>query len=589
MIYKIIKLMENSVEPEVIVGIDFGSSRIGYAFSFFQLDSINTCKFKGTKEKIKTLNEVILDDSNKILKFGFECEDYIKQGKINENCHYFKDIKMNLYIHNDVIQSINTNKTIHIRDLIGIILEYIKDDVFKKIREIRSSFDINKIKWILTVPAIWDERSKYIMINACKNAGIIGERLYNNLFDFALEPEAASYYCVNEQSIESWIFYDSYIICDLGGGTGDIVTHQRVNDNNIEKIVEKYPPQGGPYGSNEINRDFIEEVIKVLFGNDIYDKLIEKVNSKEENKRVFYRNYLEFFNNIDYFKESISEENENDLFMINCSCFNGIVEEDIDEIVNKYNNKCKKGWNIEVVDKDQFMLEFPYKIIYDLFKKRTDDISKILNNIISQVENVKNILYVGGFCNNEYIVNMIKKNITQKNINHIKPNNPDNAVLKGAIYYGLDPKRIKSRKARYTFGMHAYLDWDDKYNNGGNKIYDINMDCYRCENAFYHFISMNDDIPFENYVSKPLRVMKSNDELSGGDIRIFKSTKENPLFIDEEGVELIGEFKFEIKGNYEGTIFYVSIYFGGTFIRAIATHNESNTKTEMEYNIEEKE
>ena len=168
--------MENKEVPEVIVGIDFGSSRIGYAFSFFDPDYINVCKFEGTKEKIKTLNEVILDNSNKIICFGFKCVDYIKQGKMNKNSHYFKDIKMNLYRHNHVIKSINTNKTIHIVDLIGTILEHIKEDVFNKIREMKNNFDINKIKWILTVPAIWDEQSKYIMINACKIAGIIGER-----------------------------------------------------------------------------------------------------------------------------------------------------------------------------------------------------------------------------------------------------------------------------------------------------------------------------------------------------------------------------------------------------------------------------
>ena len=42
------------------------------------------------------------------------------------------------------------------------------------------------------------------------------------------------------------------------------------------------------------------------------------------------------------------------------------------------------------------------------------------------------------------------------------------------------------------------------------------MDYYRCENAFYHVISNNDDFPFENYVTKPLRVIKLNNELSGG-------------------------------------------------------------------------
>ena len=50
-----------------------------------------------------------------------------------------------------------------------------------------------------------------------------------------------------------------YIICALGGGIGDIVTHQRINENNIEKINEKYPSKGGPYGTNVITRDILRK------------------------------------------------------------------------------------------------------------------------------------------------------------------------------------------------------------------------------------------------------------------------------------------------------------------------------------------
>lgn len=45
----------------------------------------------------------------------------------------------------------------------------------------------------------------------------------------------------------------TYIICDLGGGTGDIITHTKTNDN---KITEKYQAIGGPYDSEEIDKNF---------------------------------------------------------------------------------------------------------------------------------------------------------------------------------------------------------------------------------------------------------------------------------------------------------------------------------------------
>ena len=38
--------------------------------------------------------------------------------------------------------------------------------------------------------------------------------------------------------------------------------------------------------------------------------------------------------------------------------------------------------------------------------------------------------------------------------------------------YGISPDRIKIRKAKYSLGMSAYLDWKSDYENGGIKYYD---------------------------------------------------------------------------------------------------------------------
>jgi hypothetical protein len=63
-------------------------------------------------------------------------------------------------------------------------------------------------------------------MEASIKAGLIKEEDDKSLF-FALEPEAASYYCLNNKSLDKNLIKQGnyYIICDLGGGTGDIVTH----------------------------------------------------------------------------------------------------------------------------------------------------------------------------------------------------------------------------------------------------------------------------------------------------------------------------------------------------------------------------
>ena len=84
--------------PKVVVGIDFGTSGIGYAFSFYnQQNQIILCEFNGQTADKKVPTEIILDkDLKDVLAFGNECFGYILSHK-KDTYEYFKNIKMNLY------------------------------------------------------------------------------------------------------------------------------------------------------------------------------------------------------------------------------------------------------------------------------------------------------------------------------------------------------------------------------------------------------------------------------------------------------------------------------------------------------------
>ena len=81
---------------EVVVGIDFGSSGSGYAYSFYNKDDINHGIIFGANVDNKVPTEIILDDNNNTVKFGVECIEYMKTKGLKAG-HYFKEIKMNLY------------------------------------------------------------------------------------------------------------------------------------------------------------------------------------------------------------------------------------------------------------------------------------------------------------------------------------------------------------------------------------------------------------------------------------------------------------------------------------------------------------
>ena len=587
-------------QKEIIVAIDFGSARAGYAFSFPKKDDkIYLCKFDDEKYKGKTLNEIILDDSGNVIQYGRKVSEYIKKGNLKTNEHLYERIKMNLYNEIYTIKASNSLKSISLVVLISKILEYLKKHAIEAITKITEGIQnqynyeqkTNQIRWVLTVPAIWDEKNKYIMMMAAEKAGIL-EDAHKNLF-FALEPESASYYCLKENPVNNDIFDDSYIICDLGAGTGDIVCHQRIINDGIEKIIEKTTPKGGALGSDEINKQFEIQVLTLLFGNDsislIHEKFEESLNNNE-NMKFFSSRYINLKRSINEFKEGIDKDCLDQSYEIDCSIFFKIIPDlNMENIVEEYNKKCRNDWKITEYgkDEDDKTIQFPYKIIYDLIKEIVDKISNILLDIISEIDDVSTIFYVGGFCNSKFVVEMIKNNISSKHpkIKHILSPNPDNSIVEGAVLYGLSPERIKSRKSKYTLGMQAGLIWENKFNNGGIKYFDERYGIYRCKNGFYNFISINNDIPYDNCLTRPLELIKFDNNYLGGWIFLYKTTKNDPLFIDEEGIEELGKFEFKIpkdKGEV-GQIFFVTMEMGGTFLNVSAFHKESNTRVNMEF------
>ena len=81
---------------KVVVGIDFGSSGCGFAYSFMNKDNIYHCDILGADLDKKVPTEIILDDNNNILKFGPKCKQYLKEKGLKSG-HSFKGIKMKLY------------------------------------------------------------------------------------------------------------------------------------------------------------------------------------------------------------------------------------------------------------------------------------------------------------------------------------------------------------------------------------------------------------------------------------------------------------------------------------------------------------
>ena len=86
----------------------------------------------------------------------------------------------------------------------------------------------SKIRWILTVPALWSEEHKLFMRKAAFQAQLTESVNCSNLL-LCLEPEGASIQCRedSEAAVRSQMGKNKVVmVLDCGGGTVDITVHK---------------------------------------------------------------------------------------------------------------------------------------------------------------------------------------------------------------------------------------------------------------------------------------------------------------------------------------------------------------------------
>ena len=133
--------------------------------------------------------------------------------------------------------------------------------------------------------------------------------------------------------------------------------------------------------------------------------------------------------------------------------------------------------------------------------------------------------------------------------------------------------------------MNANDYWKEELHSGkGEKFYDEDNNVYRCRDCFSKFITINENLELgqeitQNYVFSKSRICEMN---------FYKTFKPNPIFVNEEGIEEIGQLRFEADEDYpigerDNT---VTMRIGGTFIDVKCRHTKSGKaiKTQLDFN-----
>ncbi|KAL9130078.1 MAG: hypothetical protein Q9217_001637 [Psora testacea] len=394
------------------------------------------------------------------------------------------------------------------------------------------------IEYIITVPAVWSDTAQAKTRSCAFNAGM-GKDL-----QIISEPEAAAIYALHAMDPHSIQIGDTFVLCDAGGGTVDLISYTVSELKPILKVQEAASGAGRLCGSTFLNR---------IFSTFLIDKL--SLNSEWD--------------------EEVVEDAMKRFDLVTKKAFRGDAGEEFIIPVPGLADDPSQG-----VRRGKFkMTGNQVKTIFDPV---VDEVLALVRGQITATQKkVKAVLLVGGFGQSAYLRETIRSSI-DTSIEVMQPPNGWTAVVRGALMKGLsqlepDTERVKvqSRVARKHYGTeimskydsskHAKLtSWWDDY-DGELKVFDMSW-----------FITKGSPVTEDtSYTRKYHKVWKVDDgprQTVAQDILMYADIEDNgaPIYKDGGDVRHLARLRADLscipvgelmqrKGR-DGKMYYVVYY-----------------------------
>ncbi|KAL4239421.1 Heat shock 70 kDa protein 12A [Mactra antiquata] len=552
----------------LVAAMDFGTTYSGYAFSFRDkpLDIQTNPNWHAGSEKLISLKNptcVLLKPNKEFHSFGFEAEN--KYGDLAEDdehhgWYFFRRFKMALY-ETDNLTSATTIEDIAGKKMPALTVfthavRYLKDHLLNTLDTKVTDVSIEDIQFVITVPAIWDEKAKQFMRLAATSAGIKNDQLR-----IALEPEAASIWCQVETDNNLCVLShpgSKYMVVDLGGGTADITVHQKKEDGTLKEI---HKATGGAWGGNEVDKAYIEMLTK-----------LSTTDAMQEFKTTQMADYFDIHRDFETKKRSIKSDDEGKVTIK--------IPASLRELATKHGATKKKDLGKDISwtgDK----LRMQSSLIRQLFDGPIQVLIKHVEDLLSDpiIEDIDAILLVGGFGECQLVNAAFRRAFY--NMQLIVPNEPGLAVLKGAVRFGHLPEIVSVRVSRYAYGREVWPAFDENVHPSSKRSVQLGKPI--CKEVFYKIVSVGEEIPF----GKEVKTLGSaiNVGQMRATINLYSSLDENPMFITTAGCKFLGNVGFDLPDskNLEDKNHTIFLTFGDTELKCRVVIDK--TKKEVETTI----
>lgn len=458
-------------------------------------------------------------------------------------------------------------------------LRFISGQALSKLKEQVGKVVAAKVRWVLTVPALWSEEHKLFMRKAAVEAGIVDHVNNGNLL-LCLEPEGASIQsredaepAVKEQMVRGSVV----MVLDCGGGTVDITVHKLLCELEERFLCKEIIPSSGgcEWGSRYVDLYF-EEFLRDFLGEELYEVYLGNALAR-----------LDILKDFEIVKRKFKGQKD-ERSMVKLSYLSeSLNAKKLQELIKAHNERHAAQFHLKL--RGAANLELPSELMASFFQTLFENIKNKVEQLVGQVEGkgekLNFIFLVGGFSESPYLKAEILRKFESNKIQVLVPRRPQVSVVRGACFYGYNPRSISSRVAKKTYGINTLTVFDPEVHPESKKVV-IEGEEF-CEDVFDAFVRKGESVSIDEVHTKiycPVRMRQTVMRI------IFYVTDETSVqFIDEEHVGQLGELSVDIgkaTASIEDKTVKVTFLFGSTHIYATATNKDGTEIKNSEFKFE---
>lgn len=431
-----------------------------------------------------------------------------------------------------------------IRRLVTAYLKEIRELATAEIK--RMTYTEREVRWCITVPAIWDDEDKAVLRRLAVDAGFPAdpERLL-----LAIEPEAAALYCHLRmpdaasgplERARLPLHLDGFrsVVVDCGGGTVDITAYESHGDAGPSIALREIGlATGGWLGSEYVNRAFLDKTLADRFGPGVL-KRIERDHPGELLKLSGQWEQAKATVELDRDADSVTQVLDPVRIEVPAAVWD-LLDEPVRARLTR-----DAGLPAQIVlSPDE---------VEGLFDERVDG---ILDKVAEQLATIgrtrgtdpdpETLVLVGGFARSPWLRERMRARFGERH-RILVPPDPALAVLEGAVHFAYRPDVFVSRQAKYTYGFETAKPFEEGVDSTMRMYRDDEGDLL-CVGRFGVAVRRMDSVRVND--AHPFQIVPVREDQDELDVRLYRSAKVDPRYVDEDGCEEIGRLTVDLSGT----------------------------------------